>query len=55
MEYVASEYVLDFELERPSSTASLEMYFAGESKIVSSFVYGNNSKKFLECFLTRSL
>ena len=51
MEYVAFEYVLDFELERSSSTKFRDViYFADENKIFFNFVYGNNNKKSVECF-----
>ena len=50
MECIAFEFVLDFKLERPSSTKSLEIYYADDSSFVRRFAYGNNRKTSVECF-----
>ena len=48
MECVASEYVLDFELERPISAKNFKIFFTDKCKFFCSFICGYNSKTFVD-------
>ena len=51
MEFVSFEYVLFFELERPTSAKNVEMqFFADKIKITCSFIYGYNKQIFMWWF-----
>ena len=51
MEFVSFEYVLFFELERPTSIENVEMqFYADKIKVTCSFIYGYSNQIFMGWF-----